>query len=200
MSSSGFEELMGIVVPALQIFGILLIAWLFKKLVHHLIGRLAQYYRLRDEITLAVKRICNFVIFSITILFILDRLGVSGTILWTVFTGFAAVAAVAFFAAWSVLSNVCCAVLIVITRPFSLYDYIEILENGEMPGLKGQVIDINLIYTTLRERHTHGVDTVLQVPNNLFFQKAVRRWRNGSKPEINRHQVKPEGNGQGRVS
>lgn len=189
LSSSQFEELMGIIVPALQILGILVMAWLFKKLTHHLIERLARYYRLRDEITLAVKRICNFILASITILFVLDRLGVSGTVLWTVFTGFTAVAAVAFFAAWSVLSNVCCAVLIVMTRPFSLYDYIEILENGEKPGLKGQVVDINLIYTTLRERHTHGVDTVLQVPNNLFFQKPVRRWRNSSKPDISHNQL-----------
>ena len=79
------------------------------------------------------------------LLLVLERLGVSGTVLWTAFTGFAAVGAVAFFAAWSVLSNIFCTVLILTTRPFRLYDHIEILENGEKPGLKGRVIDVNLI-------------------------------------------------------
>ncbi|MPM66257.1 hypothetical protein SDC9_113164 [bioreactor metagenome] len=107
----------------------------------------------------------------------LDRFGVSGMVLWTAFTGFAAVAAVAFFAAWSVLSNIFCTLLIFTTRPFRLYDHIELLENGEKPGLKGQVTDINLIYTTLQERLADGSDTVLQVPNSLFFQRVIRRWR-----------------------
>jgi small-conductance mechanosensitive channel len=107
---------------------------------------------------------------------ILDRFGVSGTVLWTAFTGFAAVAAVAFFAAWSVLSNIFCTLLIFTTRPFRLHDHVELLESGDKPGLKGQVVDINLIYTTLREE---ADGQVLQVPNNLFFQRVVRRFRGG---------------------
>jgi small-conductance mechanosensitive channel len=103
-------------------------------------------------------------------------------VLWTAFTGFAAVGAVAFFAAWSVLSNIFCTVLILTTRPFRLYDHIEILENGEKPGLKGRVIDVNLVYTTLQEQREDGSDTVLRVPNNLFFQRTVRRWRTAPAP------------------
>lgn len=137
-----------------------------------------------------IRRFFNGLILTVTFLFILDVLGVSATVLWTVFTGFAAVAAVAFFAAWSVLSNICCAVLILLTRSFALYDYIELLENGEKAGLKGQVVDMNLVYITLREEHALG-DTVLQIPNNLIFQRTVRRWRNGSKPAAQQEEKKP---------
>ncbi|MEL6079086.1 mechanosensitive ion channel family protein, partial [Stenotrophomonas maltophilia] len=69
--------------------------------------------------------------------YILSLLGASPSGLWTAFTGFAAVGAVAVFAAWSVLSNIVCTLLIFTTRPFRLLDYIEVLENGEKPGLKG---------------------------------------------------------------
>ena len=85
-------------------------------------------------------------------------------------------AAVVFFAAWSVLSNIFCTLLIFTTRPFRLHDHVELLESGDKPGLKGQVVDINLIYTTLREE---ADGQVLQVPNNLFFQRVVRRFRGG---------------------
>lgn len=108
---------------------------------------------------------------------ILEGLGVSATVLWTAFTGFAAVAAVAFFAAWSVLSNIFCTLLIVMTRPFRLHDQVELLEGGDKPGLRGQVIDVNVIYTTLKETTPEGeAPSVLQIPNSLFFQRILRRW------------------------
>lgn len=161
----------------LQVVGIVLGAWLLSLLMRRLIRRVGQRYGLPSEVVIGARRTFGFVIYAFALLLVLDRFGVSGGVLWTAFTGFAAVAAVAFFAAWSVLSNIFCTLLILTTRPFRLYDYIELLENGEKPGLKGQVVDINLIHTTLKERLPDGSDTVLQIPNSLFFQRVVRRWR-----------------------
>jgi small-conductance mechanosensitive channel len=110
------------------------------------------------------------------LLWVLERLGVSGAVLWTAFTGFATVAAVAFFAAWSVLSNLFCALLIYITRAFRVGDVVELLEPGGTPLVKGRVADINLVYTTLRESGDGNNGTSLQLPNTLFFQRALRRW------------------------
>jgi len=76
-----------------------------------------------------------------------------------------------------VLSNIFCTFLILTSRPFRLHDVIELLENGEKPGLKGRVVDINLIYTTLQETREDGSDTSLQIPNSQFFQRSIRRWR-----------------------
>jgi len=141
------------------------------------VRRLGERNALPPELVMMARRGSGFVIYTAAALMILDRLGVSGTVLWTAFTGFAAVGAVAFFAAWSVLSNIFCTLLIFTTRPFRLYDHIELLENGEKPGLKGQVVDINLIYTTLREPGDADGGSVLQIPNSLFFQRSTRRWR-----------------------
>jgi small-conductance mechanosensitive channel len=163
----------------LQIVLIVLGAWVLAMLLRRLIRRLGGRYSLPAELMMGARRGTGFVIYASAILLILDRFGVSGTVLWTAFTGFAAVAAVAFFAAWSVLSNIFCTLLIFTARPFRLHDHVELLENGEKPGLKGQVVDINLIYTTLREG-TGGERQELQVPNSLFFQRVVRRWREDS--------------------
>ena len=160
----------------LQTVLILLAATLLRTLVHRFIRSLCQRHGLPLELLVGGCRTSTFLIFGGALLLILDRAGVSGTVLWTAFTGFAAVAAVAFFAAWSVLSNIFCTLLIFTTRPFRLHDHVELLESGDKPGLKGQVVDINLIYTTLREE---ADGQVLQVPNNLFFQRVVRRFRGG---------------------
>jgi small-conductance mechanosensitive channel len=69
--------------------------------------------------------------------------------------------------------------LIYTTQPFRVGDVIEVLEGGDKPGVKGRVLDINLVYTTLSEE-TEGAGTTLQLPNSLFFQRIVRRWNDGS--------------------
>ena len=171
------HEWIGALDVALSILLILLAAWLLRLLCRRLLARLGKHYTLPPPVEMAIRRLSNFLIWSSALVAILDRLGVSATVLWTAFTGFAAVGAVAFFAAWSVLSNIFCTLLIFTTRPFRLHDHIEVIENGEKPGLKGQVTDINLIFTTLHERLPDGSDTVLHVPNSLFFQRAIRRWR-----------------------
>lgn len=161
---------------ALQVLVILLVAGSLRWLVRRLIARLAARYELPPMVVMGARRVATFLIGTTALLAVLQQFGVSAGVLWGAFTGFATVAAVAFFAAWSVLTNIFCSFLILVTRPFRLFDHIEVLDNGEKPGLGGQVIDINLIYVTLLERHADGVESQLRVPNSQFFQRAVRRW------------------------
>jgi len=158
----------------LQIALIVVAALLLRALVVRAITRLVRSHNLPLELIVGGRRFTSILIFTGVVLLVLDRFNVSGAVLWTAITGFATVAAVAFFAAWSVLSNIFCAVLIYTTRPFRLHDRIEILENGETAGLGGEVLDIRLIYTTIRETRPDQEATLLQVPNSLFFQRLLR--------------------------
>lgn len=173
------QEWLGVIVPLGQVLLIVLVAWLLRVIARRLGDRLWSRYDAPRELVIGSRRVVTFLISAAALLLVLQRLGVSGTVLWTAFTGFAAVAAVAFFAAWSVLSNIFCTMLILATRPFRLHDHIEILEGGDKPGLGGRVTDINLVYTTLQEVDDAGEPrgSVLRVPNSLFFQRSVRRWR-----------------------
>ena len=175
------------IMPIGQVLLILLAAWLVQRLVRLLVRRLVDRRGLPLEMAVVLRRLSASLIAAAALLLILERMGVSGMVLWTAFTGFAAVGAVAFFAAWSVLSNIFCTLLIAMTHPFRLNDHIELLENGEKPGLKGRVIDINLIYTTLQEVNEQQSDTRLQIPNSLFFQRTLRRWPSGVVPQVVEH-------------
>jgi len=173
------QEWLGVIVPLGQVVLIILGAWLLRLLARRIGDRVWKRYDAPQELVIGSRRVVTFLISAAALLLVLQRLGVSGTVLWTAFTGFAAVAAVAFFAAWSVLSNIFCTMLILATRPFRLHDHVEILESGDKPGLGGRVTDINLVYTTLQEVDDAGEPrgSVLRVPNSLFFQRSVRRWR-----------------------
>lgn len=166
-----------LIVPGLQILGILLAAWLLQHLLRRIVARLGARYQLPADLVRPARNMLRYLIYGAAFLLVMERLGVSATVLWTGFTGFVTVAAVAFFAAWSVLSNLFCAVLIFSTRPFRLGDVVELIDAGDKPGIKGRVVDIQLVYTTLEDVTPEHAGALLQVPNALFFQKSLRRWR-----------------------
>ncbi|RUG77389.1 mechanosensitive ion channel family protein [Pseudomonas aeruginosa] len=168
----------GPLVVAMQILLILLVAWLLQRLVRRTVTRIGERYPVPPELLLPLRGGLRWLIMVSALIMVLERLGVSAEVLWTALTGFAAVAAVAFFAIWSVLSNLFCALLIFTVGPFRIGDRVELIDSADKPGVTGRVVAINLLYTTLEETLEDGSpDPLLQVPNSLFFQKAVRRWR-----------------------
>ncbi|MGC5790524.1 mechanosensitive ion channel family protein [Herbaspirillum sp.] len=166
-----------VLVPATEVVLIFLLALAIMRVARSVMARIARTYGLPATAVMLTQRVLGFFIYGGAMLWALERMGVSGAVLWSAFTGFAAVGAVAFFAVWSVLSNLFCAILIFSTSPFRVGDLIEVLEGGDKPGVKGRVLDINLVYTTLLEEGPEQeAKTTLQLPNSMFFQRIVRRW------------------------
>lgn len=160
-----------------QLLLILIAGFVLQRLVARGLTRLATRYHLPGELLLPLRGALRWLIMGSALMLALEHVGVSAGVLWAAFSGFVAVAAVAFFAIWSVLSNLFCAVLIFTVGPFRLGDRVEVMESFDKPGAKGRVIAINLLYTTLEEESDTGTGALLQIPNSLFFQKVVRRWR-----------------------
>ncbi|SHH63340.1 mechanosensitive ion channel domain-containing protein [Pollutimonas bauzanensis] len=178
----------------IQLLIIVIGAWLLQRGLRRILRRASARYDLPVHLMKPTASITRWIIVMAATLLVLGRLGVSGTVLWTAFTGFAAVGAVAFFAAWSVLSNIFCAMLIFTARPFRLGDHVEILDTAEKPGARGEVVDISLLYVTLRDSTEEHPGALLQIPNALVFQRIVRRWKGGPprQPAGNRPSVLSE--------
>ncbi len=173
------HEWLEVIVPMLQIVLIIMAAWLLQRILRRLVRRASEHYALPADMIMLANGLSRWAILLASTLLVLERLGVSAAVMWTAFTGFATVGAVAFFAAWSVLSNLFCAMLIFSVGPFRVGDVIEILDTADTGGARGRVIDINLLYTTLEDVSPHTSGTLLQIPNTLVFQRVVRRWRPG---------------------
>jgi small-conductance mechanosensitive channel len=88
-------------------------------------------------------------------------IAVMGTVLGLVAIGFVAV--------WSVLSNFLCTFVLVMFRPFSVGDEVELLPEG----VKGHVVDLTMLFTTLEVQRGETV----MIPNNIFFQRIFKRRR-----------------------
>jgi small-conductance mechanosensitive channel len=83
-----------------------------------------------------------------------------------------ALVAVGFVAVWSVISNFLCTFLLIIFRPFHIGEYIELL-GGD--GARGRVVELTNIHTVLEDDD----GAIYCIPNNLFFQKSIRKLRRG---------------------
>jgi small-conductance mechanosensitive channel len=174
------QDWLEVLIPGVQIVLIIFVAWLLNWLFKRIVSRVGKAYDLPHELLMPLRGIFRWLVIAAAVLAILERLGMSATVLWTAFTGFATVGAVAFFAAWSVLSNLFCAVLIVTVGPFRLGDHIEVLDTAEKPGAKGRVVDLNMLYITLQDDSAPaGTPNLLQIPNSLVFQRVIRRWKGG---------------------
>ena len=114
------------------------------------------------------KGVARWLIIGALTVAALLALGIDLQGLWSSVVAALSLVAIGFVAMWSILSHMLASVLIVVFRPFEVGDRVELV--GDDP-LVGDVVDLNPVYTTLR---TEDGGT-LQVPNNLFFQKAVKR-------------------------
>ncbi len=96
---------------------------------------------------------------------------------WAVLSATLAALAVGFIAIWSVLSNMTSALLLLLYGPFRIGDEIELIDTNGTVVLKGKVVDMNLMFTTLQDR-----SSATRIPNNIFLQKLVRVQREGAAP------------------
>lgn len=142
---------------------------------------LALFYGLRGRILMfanwaklprlafaPVRLTLRYAILVVAAVLVLGRWGFQVDTLITVLGTILGLVAIGFVAVWSVLSNLLCAFVMVVFKPFSVGDEIE-LTGGD--GVKGKVIDLSLIFTTL----SVGKDATILVPNNLFFQRIIKR-------------------------
>lgn len=167
----------GIPVAMLVLIG----AFIAQKLIARMLHLFARKSHLRDIDVAPFGRLFGWVITVSALLLLMSAFGFNLGGLWGVLSTLFAMVAVGFVAAWSILSNSLCTVLILFYHPFSIGDIVE------FPGepTRGEVVDLNFLYTTLR-----GEDgSEFQVPNNLFFQKVLKR-RRGARSESLAEQLK----------
>ncbi|HWM46966.1 MAG TPA: mechanosensitive ion channel family protein [Xanthobacteraceae bacterium] len=143
-------------------FVVVLINRVIRGWLRLLEGRISLPY----QTVLAVTRAISTLLWVITVLILLDIWGVGLTGIWTLLVSAATVVGVGFLATWAMVSNFTASFFITLWRPFQLGDMVQVLPEA----MRGRVIDRNLMFTTLREDD----GSILQIPNNLFFQKIFR--------------------------
>jgi small-conductance mechanosensitive channel len=128
---------------------------------------LARRTQLKPEDVIPARNVLRWIVRLVTVIIVLGVFGFQLGGLWAMISTVLAMVAIGFVAVWSLLSHTTATIILVILRPFSIGDDIE-LPSEEV---RGRVIDLNFFFTTLL---THE-GAHYRVPNNLFFQKVLKR-------------------------
>ena len=83
------------------------------------------------------------------------------------------VVGVAFFAQWSILSNITSSIIIFFNHSIKLEDTIVIMEAKEYE-IEGRVSNIGLFFVTIKTIDNEEIT----LPNNIFIQKMIRKKTN----------------------
>lgn len=154
--------------PSLIIFavGALLVA-LVQRALGRALARASRHTPMSAETALTLQRVSAGALWLLLVLLTLRHLGVNVDGLWTLMVSTLAVIGVGLLAVWTMVSNITASFFIWIWRPYELGERIELIPDG----IKGRAVDRSLMFTVIREED----GSTLMVPNNLFFQRIIRR-------------------------
>lgn len=170
-TEAAFEAALGSVPELVSTAVILLIAVVLYKLVSRGIRLLVKQTHLEESVGVTLRTLLRWSVVPLVVAAIAARWGVLENF-WAAVTAAVTLVAIGFFAVWSVLSNVLCSVILLANRPFRIGDEIELVPDP----IRGRVLHVGLTHTTL----LGSEGETFQVPNNLFFQRVVKRYPRGS--------------------
>jgi small-conductance mechanosensitive channel len=150
-----------------------IISYIVKRPVLDTLRQFAARLGFPYETVVTATRLLMAVLWIIVGLLALEVWGVSVGGIWTLLVSAATIVGVGFLATWTMISNITASFFIAVWRPFHLGDTVEIIPEN----CSGRVIDNNLMFIVVRE----SSGTVLNIPNNLLFQKMFRVTGRGSK-------------------
>ncbi|WP_438479892.1 mechanosensitive ion channel family protein [Oleiharenicola lentus] len=149
--------------------GIVLCTILISLSVNRSILLIARRTSLDAASVAPFTRMIRWMLHFIALVLILGVFGFEIGGLWAMISTVLGLIAIGFVAVWSLLSNVSSTAFILIMRPFEIGDDIEFA--GE--PIQGRVVNLNMFFTTLLAHDSR----LVQIPNNQFFQKAIKRTR-----------------------
>lgn len=144
----------------------ILLAVLLYAFLGRLLRRAVTKGALAAPVVSIFRIVIRLVLATLVALLVLQEFGVLQNV-WAAIMAVLAMIAIGFVALWSIMSNILCTILIIIYRMYLVGDKVIIPSDD----LAGTVVDLNLIYTTLRDED----GLFIQVPNSIFFQKPIKR-------------------------
>lgn len=162
-------------------FRIVLIAaagYAIYRLLNFVIDRLRDNQYLSRHYAILAGGGARWGILIITVLMILQELGIEASYILAAASTVLVLIAVGFVALWSVLSNILCSFLLLLFPPFRFGDVIELKDPDKEKGIKGTVSGLNMFYTCLEPVDESGDEQLagtqlIRVPNTLFFQRII---------------------------
>lgn len=125
-----------------------------------------DYHQSRIKI---IKKVLNTIVTLVMVVLFLIIWGVNQSKLFLFISSFLTVLGVAFFAQWSILSNVTATLILFFNHRVKIGDHISIAEKDSQ--IEGWISDIGLFFVIIK---TVEKEEII-IPSNIFIQKAIKK-------------------------
>ena len=115
------------------------------------------------------QKLIHLIYFILVFNFILFIWGVKQSELMYFATSLLTVLGIAFFAQWSIISNITSSLIIFFNHPVKIGDSIAILDNEY--HIEGKVNDIGIFFLIIKTNEGE----LVTIPNNVFTQKMIKK-------------------------
>ncbi|MBA9074044.1 small-conductance mechanosensitive channel [Flavobacterium gossypii] len=146
---------------------LLVCVMVIRFIITTLIKRYAKHAEINEHRAILVSKYISIVIMALTLAGIFIIWGVRTSDIYLAFTSVITIIGVAFFAQWSILSNITAGIILFFSFPFKIGDTIRI-HDKDFP-FEAEIDDIKAFHTYLRTKEGE----LVTYPNNLLLQKGV---------------------------
>lgn len=154
----------------IETFVILVIYLLLRGISNKLIAKNLSKKLIQESRGIIIRKAIKLILITLCVALLLIIWGVNQSDLAAYVGSILTVVGVAFFAQWSILSNITSSVIIFFTHSVRIDDVVIIME-GKDYEVEGKVMDIGLFFVTLKTAE----DQEITLPNNIFIQKMVKK-------------------------
>src|SRR5690554_1037344 len=141
----------------------------FKYITKKATKRVALKFSKSKARVSIISKIINLILVTMSLTLILLIWGVKQSELMFFITSILTVLGIAFFAQWSIISNITATLIIYFNHPAKIGDKIEIFDVDH--PVVGRIHDIGIFFVTVKNKEGARIT----IPSNLFIQKMVIR-------------------------
>ncbi len=145
---------------------VFLISRLLTKRIIEKIGVRFKYQSGRIKITKKIVGVILLIMFSIVLMLIW---GVDQSELLLFLSTILTILGIAFFAQWSIISNITTTLIIFFNYPIKIGEYLTILDKDYQ--IEGKLSDIGIFFITIKTKENKKVT----IPSNVFMQKMIQK-------------------------
>jgi small-conductance mechanosensitive channel len=147
---------------------IILVGSIIRIMITNSLKKIRNKFGFQKTRVLIVNRIITFLVYAAVIVLIAFIWGVDEKQLMVYVSSFLTILGIAFFAQWSILSNITAGLILYINYPVKIGDTITILEKDN--NITGVINDIGAFFITL----TVEDGDLITLPNTVILQKNIR--------------------------
>ena len=143
-------------------------AFLLKFLIANSLKKIHKKFGFQKARILVTNKIITVLIYTTVIVFVSFIWGVDEKQLLVYVSSFLTIVGIAFFAQWSILSNITAGIILFINYPVKIGDTITILEKDN--NISGEIKDIGAFFITLKTPEKE----LITMPNAIILQKNIK--------------------------